>query len=68
MIDWILVDSHAIRALSYDLSRSLLYIDFKNSTPQYTYRNVPMNVFNDFLTAPSKGRFYNCYIKDRYSF
>jgi hypothetical protein len=68
MIDWKSVSSRAINRIAYDRERSLLFIDFKDSTPQYTYRNVPEKVFFDFLAAPSKGTFYHRFIKDRYSF
>lgn len=68
MINWKPVSSSAIDRIAYDQEHSLLFIDFKDSTPQYTYRNVPESVFTAFLAAPSKGDFYHRFIKDRYSF
>jgi KTSC domain-containing protein len=34
----------------------------------YTYSNVPKSVYERFLRAPSKGQFFNDYIKDQYGF
>lgn len=33
---------------------------------QYVYHNVPEEVFEQFMNAPSKGMFYNQYIKGSY--
>lgn len=32
------------------------------------YGNVPRSVFNEFLKADSKGRFFNLHIRNTYSF
>lgn len=35
-------------------------------TGRYDYPNVPYEVFEAFLRAPSKGQFYNANIRDQY--
>ena len=39
---------------------------FVGSGGPYTYYGVPEQVYRAFLSAPSKGRFFNDHIKDRY--
>jgi len=68
MIEWHTVASSAINRNGYDKDSLLLYVDFKDSTPQYVYRGVPMVIFKTFLNAPSKGSYYHNFIKDRFSF
>lgn len=67
MIDWVSVRSSAIRKIGYDASTSLMYIDFEDSDPYYTFYRVPEYVFREFISARSVGRYYHQYIKDRYS-
>jgi hypothetical protein len=44
-----------------------LEIKFK-SGGIYQYSNVPKHIFNALLTAPSKGKYFHQFIKNRYSF
>ncbi|WP_428840412.1 KTSC domain-containing protein [Desulfobacter hydrogenophilus] len=37
-----------------------------NQGATYDYCRVPQNVFESFLSALSKGRFYDSHIKDKY--
>lgn len=57
------VDSSNIQAVSYDEAASTLQVHFHNSR-KYKYSKVPKWVFEDFLKAPSKGRFFAHVIKD----
>lgn len=66
MTKWINVGSTAIRRIGYDSSSSRLYIDFEDSAPVYTFCRVPEALFEAFIKASSKGRFYHQNIKDRY--
>lgn len=61
------VESSAIEAVGYDPENCLLHVRFKQ-TGLYTYRNVPPDVFREFLAASSKGRFYNQYIRNAYKY
>jgi KTSC domain-containing protein len=61
------VDSSMIRRIEYEEPTRELDITF-TSGKTYTYSNVPKSVYERFLRAPSKGQFFNDYIKDQYSF
>jgi hypothetical protein len=61
------VDSSAMWRISYDDTRHELAVTFKTGKT-YTYFEVPEDVYEDFLSAPSKGRFFNERIRDRYRF
>lgn len=51
------VDSTCITAIGYNRLSSTLLIDFYNS--RYSYANVPSDVFEEFMEAPSKGTYLN---------
>jgi hypothetical protein len=44
-----------------------LQVDFSNRK-RYRYQDVPSQVFDSFLAAPSKGRFLNSVIKSEFGF
>lgn len=61
--------------MSYVASSAVSRIEFAAGTMQiwfvgsggpYSYYGVPEQVYRAFLSAPSKGRFFNDHIKDRY--
>lgn len=61
------VASTAILRIEYDeLSQELVVIF--TSGRLYTYYDVPRDVYQRFVNAPSKGQFFNAHIKDRYRF
>jgi hypothetical protein len=43
-------------------------VRFAGSGKNYTYINVPKDVYNDFINADSAGRFFNDYIKNDFEF
>ncbi|MBE7619272.1 KTSC domain-containing protein [Gluconacetobacter entanii] len=59
------VFSSAISRIEYDAGTHVLSIWFR-SAKRYDYYGVPISVYTAFLNAPSKGRYYDSYIKDRY--
>ena len=59
------VNSKAIRKIEYDPGSRQMYVTFSDSGT-YTFCRVPESVYQAFLRASSKGRFYNDHIKDRY--
>jgi lysyl-tRNA synthetase, class II len=61
------VVSSAIEDIRYSDRRRELYVTFVGRGP-YTYYEVPREVYDDFMTAPSKGQFFNEQIRDRYRF
>ena len=61
------VESSMIRRIEYDEPARELDITF-TSRKTYTYADVPKEVYERFLKAPSKGQFFNDCIKDEYNY
>lgn len=64
-MEMIRVASTAIISVGYDPESRKMRIRFKQGRA-YSFCNVPQHVFDKFLSASSKGRYYDRYIKDRY--
>jgi KTSC domain-containing protein len=62
-----IMPSTAIRFISYDAGSSRLSITFITGR-RYIYENVPEGVYQAFLTAPSRGQYFNFEIRDRYDY
>lgn len=60
------LNSSAIVAADYDPASRLLFIWFPDNGP-YTFYDVPPPVFHGLITAGSAGRYYNQYIRGRYT-
>jgi hypothetical protein len=63
----IAVDSTTLRAVGYDAERQLLPIEFHNRSI-YQYFEVPGNVYEELMQAPSKGAYFNRSIRPRFDF
>ena len=61
-----LIASSNIDCVSYDADEELLEIEFVSGAI-YLYRNVPSGVVEDFMSSPSKGRFFHQNIKGVYT-
>lgn len=61
------MDSSAIAALAYDAAGERLCVRFR-SGQAYAYAAVPADVFEAFVAAPSKGRFFHARIDGRYAY
>lgn len=61
------VHSSAIRRIEYNPTTKVLSIWFVESGGPYDYYGVPYHVYEAFLAAPSKGTFFNMYIRDQYA-
>jgi hypothetical protein len=59
------VSSTNIRSIGYDEGSQTLEVEF-TSGGIYDYAGVPKNVHQRFMAAPSKGRFFDSSIKDKY--
>jgi hypothetical protein len=59
--------STVIASFSYAPASRELTITFQ-SARTYTYFNVPVSTARAFREAPSRGSFFNHYIRDRYDF
>jgi hypothetical protein len=63
--DWIMVVSSNIAAIKYDDESETLSVRFKDGD-EYEYFDVPSGLYDDFMSASSKGRFFHQNIKDNY--
>jgi hypothetical protein len=53
-MEMIPVDSSNLAAVGYDLNQAVLRIEFKNGRA-YEYYDVPKYIFDELMTAESKG-------------
>jgi hypothetical protein len=56
------VESTTLATVAYDPSRSLLQLEFR-SRVVYQYFAVPAEVYEALLSAPSKGGYFNRFIR-----
>jgi hypothetical protein len=62
-MSWVYFNSRAIQMASYNqLTRELLLV-FTNGDQVYSYPNIPPATFEGLLRAPSKGTYYDRYIR-----
>jgi HJR/Mrr/RecB family endonuclease len=62
----LLVDSKAIKQVSYDREKRILLVLFQNGT-MYSYWKVHVRTFQRLRNSYSIGKFYNRNIKNKYS-
>lgn len=63
------VESSHLDAIGYDNKARRLYIRFKSpSVRTYVYESVPQSVFDEFTKSPSKGEYFNSFIKGRFRY
>ena len=62
----LLVDSKAIKQVSYDREKRILLVLFQNGT-MYSYWKVHVRTFQRMRNCHSIGKFYNKNIKNTYS-
>ena len=60
-----MVNSSAMNRIEFDATGHRLDIWF-TKTGRYSYYGVPLAVFQALMNAPSKGRYFNDNIRDRY--
>ena len=56
------VSSSDIRSVGYDSDSLMLEVEFLSGAV-YQYANVPAAVYHGLLAAPSKGRYFNQFIR-----
>jgi uncharacterized protein len=61
------VDSSNIADVGYDDTTMTLEVGFRNGTV-YQYFDVPQTVYQEFMSADSKGTFLNANIKNNYRY
>jgi hypothetical protein len=57
------VASSNILSAGYDAPSETLEVEFQNGTV-YQFYNISQELYDQFMGAPSKGRFFNIYIKN----
>jgi len=67
MPEKIYVDSSNIEGIGYNDETQELHVWFLSSG-YYIYSDVPRQIFDDFINAPSKGSFLNREVKGIYQF
>ena len=67
MPEMIFVDSSNIEAIGYDENNQELHVQFL-SGGYYVYHDVPREIFDDLVEAPSKGSYLNREIKGVYQY
>ncbi|MGH1601579.1 KTSC domain-containing protein [Campylobacter majalis] len=65
-MDMIKVTSSAIEEIGYNELTQEMRVKFHKNPVTYSFCGVPKHIFYSFLNAPSKGTFYDVYIKGRY--
>ena len=61
------VESATLATVAYDKARGLLQLEFR-SRAIYQYFDVPAAVHEGLLGAPSKGSYFNRFIRGRYAY
>jgi hypothetical protein len=61
------VQSTNLRSVGYDAGDMILEIEFR-SGGIYQYSNVPPEIYEALMLEPSKGRYFDRHIKERYRF
>ncbi|MCM5678436.1 KTSC domain-containing protein [Schlegelella sp. S2-27] len=59
------VESSSLRSVGYDLRRQVLEVEFATGR-RYQYLDVPPEAHDELMAAPSLGRYFNAFIRDRY--
>jgi len=67
MPEMLYVDSSNVEAIGYDDATQELHVRFVSGT-SYIYRDVPRQLFDDLMQAPSKGSFLNRQLKGVYQY
>ncbi len=62
------VNSRLIRSVGYDPTASVLEVELAEAGRVYRYFDVPYSVFEELMTAESKGAYFNEHVRDMYAF
>lgn len=61
------VESTTFYSVGYEAKAGTMEVEFRSGTV-YQYLGVPVNKYQEFLAAPSKGKYFHLHIRDRYPF
>ncbi len=63
------LESRLIRSVGYDLAASVLEVELTSEPARvYRYFDVPYSIFDELMSAESKGAYYNEHVRDMYAF
>lgn len=60
------VDSSVLCSIGYDEIAHRMEVEFQSGAI-YQFYGITAALFRQFVSAPSKGRFFDAYIRDRFS-
>ena len=66
-VEWQAVDSSAFACMAYRTDARQLYVRF-HSGSIYRYFDCPVDLYDAFLAAESKGRYFSRCIRDRFRY
>jgi len=66
-LDWYDVYSSNVARIAYDGDNMALFVEFNNGYI-YEYDEVPPDVWDQFIAAPSKGKFVHTNLKNIYPY
>ena len=64
---WTHLTSSILEAIAYDPTRKRLLLRFRTGAV-YEYENVPPVIYEEMLSAPSKGRYFSEYVRPDYPY
>lgn len=66
-LEWVSVDSSVVKAVGYRVKAQQLYMQF-HSGDIYRYFEFPLQRYEEFLSADSKGRYFSQHIRSRFRY
>ena len=60
------VESSNLASIGYDPAARLLEVEFKPTHTVYQYTDFPENMWNEFISARSKGQYFASQIKNQW--
>jgi hypothetical protein len=60
------VESSNLLSIGYDPQASILEIEFVSNGEVWQYYDIPSNIFEELITADSKGRYFHRNIRGKY--
>lgn len=61
------VESSTLSHAAYDAASQLLWLKFQSGA-EYCYFDVPPDVHQELISAPSKGKYFNQYIRGHFPY
>jgi hypothetical protein len=66
-LEWVPVESRVVKAAGYRADAQQLYVQF-HSGEIYRYFEFPLQRYEEFLAADSKGRYFSQHIRNRFRY